>query len=196
LWPHVQSLCWCYCRAGLACTVHNGSNILHSIALLVAAESGQGTSGHGVLLLSLSRLEAIIAIFSEVDRLKNTLWSSWCAAVTCWIGRSCSATSSGVMLDQKLFSRAQNVISQMVTNRFWAQAVWSNLRIRNPRAAAVTCVAAIWSSSLQLSEVYDANCLPLCKMETTVWCKGYSPWCHYSFLQWPLHYLTHAVVGF
>jgi hypothetical protein len=73
LWPHVQYFCWCYYRAGVACTVHLGSNILHSIALLVAAESGRGTNGHRVWLLSLSWPEAIIAIFSEVDRLKNTM---------------------------------------------------------------------------------------------------------------------------
>jgi len=51
-------------------------NILRSIALLVAAESGRGTGGRGVRLRSLSRSAAIIAIFSEVDRLKNTPWSS------------------------------------------------------------------------------------------------------------------------
>ena len=56
------------CWSGMYCTPWL-CNILHPIALLVAAESGRGTSGHGVWLLSLSWSAAIIAIFSEVDRL-------------------------------------------------------------------------------------------------------------------------------
>lgn len=64
---------------------------------------------------------------------------------TCWIRRPCSATSSGVMLDQKSWCtlRAHNTVSRMVTIRSWTRAVRSNLRVRNPRAAAVIRVAAI-----------------------------------------------------
>ena len=51
-------------------------NILRSIDLLVAADSGRGTNGRGVRLRSLSRSAAIIDIFCEVDRLKKTPWSS------------------------------------------------------------------------------------------------------------------------
>jgi len=88
------------------------------------------------------------------------------------------------MLDQKSFSRAHNTISQMVTNRSSTRAVWSNLRVRNPRAAVIICVAPVCSSSLRLSG--------------GLWCKSPASLRdrNYCLLQglWPLMPLFHPSV--
>ena len=85
------------------------------------------------------------------------------------------------MLDQKSFSRAQNAISQMVTNRFSIRAVWSNLRIRNPRAAASahqesTCCSFCASGIhvLQLLRIRNPRAAPSAHQEST--CCSYYLW--------------------